>query len=369
MKPLKSLHLLFPFLLALSCNREHGYVITATISGLADSSIFYLQDPNTQEYVDTAVLMNGTMEFRGRFAETPTEMFLMSASDKPFVYMYLLIGNEQVHITGDVKDFPFKVKVTGSKTQEELAVLTKQTAPYDENRSALVDHFFALPETEQEKQGKAFSAQLDQIDSITYKLRVQFVQQHYDTYAGLITLWDLKKSLPKDTVLALLSKLPADLKTHKYAQGIEMYLNNEELKIGDDYKDFSAENADGNTVKLSSLLDRNILLDFTSAGCGPCIMATPELREIDSTCSDSLRIVSFSVDVKKDSWLSSLHRDHVTWTSLWDGKGPFSEPYIAYGVSGYPTFVLINSKGKITDRFVGYGKGSLLEKLGKFKDR
>ncbi len=369
MNPIKSWHLLFPILLALSCSRKHGYVITATISGLPDSSIFYLQDPNTQEYVDTAVLMNGTMEFQGRFAESPTEMFLMSASDKPFVYTYLLIGNEQVHITGEVKDFPFKVHVTGSKTQDERNILTQQTAPYDEKRTALVDHFFALPETEQEKQGKAFSAQLNHIDSITYKLRVQFVQQHYDTYGGLITLWDLKKSLPKDTVQALLNKLPANLKTHKYAQGIEMYLNNEELQVGDNYRDFSAENASGNTVKLSSLLDRNILLDFTSAGCGPCILSTPELHEIDSTCSDSLRIVSFSVDAKKDSWLSSLYRDHVTWTSLWDGKGPFSDTYIAYGVSGYPTFVLINANGKIVDRFVGYGKGSLLEKLGKFRNK
>jgi thiol-disulfide isomerase/thioredoxin len=356
-------------ILAFSCQTEKGYVITVNITGLPDSTLFYLQDPSTQENLDTATLILGKMEFRGRFAETPVEVFLMSAGNDPFIYTYMLIGNEDVKIEGDMKDFPFKVQITGSKTQDDRNILTRQTADLDVKRNAMVEHFFTLPEMEQEKQGKQFGTQLDRIDSITHALKVGFVQKHYNTFAGLLTLWELKKSLPKDTVQAILSKLPPDLKNHKYATGIEAYMKNDVLQIGDLYRDFEAENPEGKPVKLSEILDRNVLLDFTSAGCGPCILAAEELRQIDSTCSDSLRIVSFNVDSKKDSWLSSLKRDHITWTSMWDGKGVFSDTYIVYGVSGYPTFVLINSNGKIINWFVGYGKGSLFEKLNRYRNQ
>ena len=55
---------------------------------------------------------------------------------------------------------------------------------------------------------------------------------------------------------------------------------------------------------------------------------------IDKTYSDSLEIISFSGDSKKDIWLNSLKRDSVTWISLWDGKGRYSETYIKYGIQG-----------------------------------
>ena len=178
----------------------------------------------------------------------------------------------------------------------------------------------------------------------------------------------LKNSLPKDTVQALYNKLSEKIKASKFARVIEIYLNDKISEIGDRYHDFKALNKDGDTIKFSDISGKYILLDFTAAYCGPCIQSAEELRLIDKTYSDSLEIVSFSADSKKDIWLKSLKRDSVSWISLWDGKGTYSETIIKYGVQGFPTFFLINPKGKIIDMWSGYGKGLLENKLKEFKN-
>jgi hypothetical protein len=92
-------------------------------------------------------------------------------------------------------------------------------------------------------------------------------------------------------------------------------------------------------------------------------MAADELVEVNNSYGDSLQIVSFSGDPKKENWQHSIERDNVTWPSLWDGKGKYSETSIKYGINGFPTFVLINPKGEIVNIWSGYEPGSLKSQL------
>jgi thioredoxin-related protein len=89
----------------------------------------------------------------------------------------------------------------------------------------------------------------------------------------------------------------------------------------------------------------------------------PELNEISKKLADNLSVVSFSGDAGKETWLKSLTRDQPQWLSLWDGKGFYGETIIKYGVTGYPTFVLINPDGKIVSKWSGYEKGALEKKV------
>jgi peroxiredoxin len=178
----------------------------------------------------------------------------------------------------------------------------------------------------------------------------------------------LKNSLPKDTIQALYNKLSTEIKSSKYAKVVEVFLKEKISDIGDHFHEFEAFNKNGDIIKFSELTGKYILLDFTAANCGPCVQSAEELRFINKAYSDSLLIVSFSGDSKKDIWLKSLDRDSVSWISLWDGKGTFSETYIKYGVQGFPSFFLIDPHGKIIDKWVGYGKGSLESKLNRFKN-
>ena len=103
------------------------------------------------------------------------------------------------------------------------------------------------------------------------------------------------------------------------------------------------------------------MLNFTSLHCGACGLAAEELVETYKKYGNFLKIVNFSLNVNKDHWKQSLERDKVTWNSVWDGKGMFSEVTTKYGVQGMPTFFLIDEKGIIIEKWEGYNKNFIID--------
>jgi peroxiredoxin len=368
MKKISKLFLIICTLTIVSCNSQKGYVITGDLTGFPDSTMIYLDNLSTQERFDSTRIIKNNFVFRGQLQYVPEKIWLNTRVDNEFIYTNLLIGNENVTISGDIKDFPWDVKISGSRIQADYTYRLNLTKAFNKKRTSLVKSFFELPEEIKEVKGKEIWAEIKVLDDSTHKLKISYIKSHLNTYPGIIELGYLKKSFTKDTLKAMYGRLSPEIKASKYAKIIEIYLSDKISEIGDRYHDFEAINKDGEKLKFSELTGKYILLDFTTANCGPCIQSAEELRLINKAYSDSLTIVSFSGDAKKDIWINSLKRDSVSWISLWDGKGMYSETYIKYGVQGIPTFFLIAPDGKIIDKWAGFGKGSLENKLKKFKN-
>jgi len=346
-----------------SCRRDEGYLITGEVSGFPDSTKLYLRNLATDAVFDSTLITDNTFRFKGQLHSPPEQIWLMANIDQKHVYANLLIGNEKVHIKGDLADFPWKVQITGSKSQDDYNDLLHLTKDYDIKRDSLLQTYFLLSPEAQEAEGKLIWEELAAIDKITKSKRIEYIKVHPDTYASIIHLGYLKNALPRDTVRALFQKYPAKIRNSKYASIVEVFLKAPVATVGDHYYDFEGINQKDQSVTFSEIRGEYTLIDFTSAYCGPCILAADELQEINRSYADSLKIVSFSGDPKKEDWLKSLKRDGVTWDSVWDGKGRYSETSIKYGVTGYPAFVLVSPEGIIMDKWGGYAEGSLKERL------
>ena len=132
-------------------------------------------------------------------------------------------------------------------------------------------------------------------------------------------------------------------------------------KAGDQMADADLCDLEGNKRRLSDFKGKFILLDFWSMGCGPCIAAMPEMKELAEEYGDRLTIVSLSIDNDK-AWKEASAEYDITWNNLSDGM-EMTGIAAVYGVGGIPHYTMISPEGVIVESWAGYGKNSLRRKM------
>ena len=116
--------------------------------------------------------------------------------------------------------------------------------------------------------------------------------------------------------------------------------------------DFTLPAPDGRTMSLGSALDgKYLLLDFWGSWCPNCITGLPQMQQMYARYGDRLNILGIDCDETKEQWLSALARYSMPWIHVInDGDVDVSA---LYGVTGYPTKILIGPDGRIVRRFIG----------------
>jgi hypothetical protein len=175
MKNLSRLLLIICTVTIVSCNYQKGYVITGNLTGFPDSTKFYLQNLSTQETFDSTLIIKNKLVFRGKLQNVPEQIWLNSIVDNQFIYANLLIGNENVNIKGDIKDFPWDVKISGSRIQDDYTYCLDLTKAFNKKRDSLVKSFLKLPPEMQEVKGKEIWARIYVLDSTTNSINISYV--------------------------------------------------------------------------------------------------------------------------------------------------------------------------------------------------
>lgn len=129
------------------------------------------------------------------------------------------------------------------------------------------------------------------------------------------------------------------------------------LKAGDVLPDVVMVDTLGNEHRFSELRGKYVLIDLWSAGCGPCIMSIPELKEIAQTMADSLAVVSISIDAPV-VWRRASARYKLSGNNWNDLKGE-TGIYSHFDVMGIPFYCFVSPEGRIIDFKMGYSKGVL----------
>jgi thiol-disulfide isomerase/thioredoxin len=198
-------------------------------------------------------------------------------------------------------------------------------------------------------------------------MQMSFIRSHLNSYAALHELSFFKVKVDKDTLQKMYNRLEDIYKESPDGMRLLTYLEvGDPLKKGDSLFDFEALDTSGKKYQLSAFKGKYILLDFTQAYCVPCMQSVEELKKMNSLYKDKLAIISFSTDLSKQVWYKTVLRDRPSWLSLWDGRGTFARPVLKYGVTGYPTFTLIDPDGKIAWIGAGYGDGMFSDLLPKY---
>ncbi len=357
----------------LACGGPKGYVIQGDVTGFPDSTDVYLINVQTNEKMDSTQLIGGRFQMQGVLAEEPMSVRLIIQTE-PIVGTSLLMGNERITLQGDKSDFPHKVNLSLSKydIQDEHVRAVAQSWLIEQD--SLVKLLTQMPAAMQRgEEGAMLLRQIRRLSRQHDSMKRAYMFAHPDTYPSLIKLSYDMYSYSRDTVQMLFDQMSPELQASSYAKRIRLFLNTEPVTVGKPFLDFEAEDQIGKPVRLSDFVGKDgkyLLLDFTAAWCGPCIMANKEMRQMTETYSDSLRIVSFSMDNNKETWQNALKRDSVCWTSLWNDQQPLDQSIsIPYRVEGFPTFFLISPQGVVEQQWFGYGPGFFEQKIGRLKNQ
>lgn len=104
----------------------------------------------------------------------------------------------------------------------------------------------------------------------------------------------------------------------------------------------------GDTIRLSSLKGKVVLLDFWASWCGPCRSSNKLLTKLYPKYKDKgFEIFAVSVDNEKKDWQNAIKKDKVTWLQVNTPGGWDNPTALQWRVEALPTSYLIDKNGKL----------------------
>ena len=120
---------------------------------------------------------------------------------------------------------------------------------------------------------------------------------------------------------------------------------------------FKGVSLDGKAYSLDSLKGKTVLLDFWASWCGPCVRSMPTTEKLYADYkAQGLVVLGVDVDENRDTVEKFLKTKPMGYPVL---MGSESGIPAAYGVTVFPTFVLIGPDGKIAAHQFGFNEAAL----------
>jgi len=110
--------------------------------------------------------------------------------------------------------------------------------------------------------------------------------------------------------------------------------------------DFSAKDAEGEDISLSSLKGKIVLLDFWASWCAPCRDELPNVAQVAKDYADrGVVVIGIDLDRNEGAFTGAVSYFGLTYKQVFDGsEGKISS---LYRVSGIPMSYLIDQEGII----------------------
>jgi peroxiredoxin len=322
-----------------------SYRITGYLKGAEGVAISLLS--RSRAPLNAAIVKDGKFVMEGKPIDYPDMVFLTTPSKMEQASFFL--ENSEISLSGTL-DSLSKVKVTGSKTQDEYYSLSNIL---EATRAKMVSLL---------KEGQSASQNMDtaRISQIRKELEVinqqqvltekEFVKNNPGSYAVPVIFNSILRRLTTEESESIIKSLdPGVARTQIMVSIIERVAALKTVDIGKNAPDFTLNDVNDAPVALSSLKGYKLLLiDFWAAWCKPCRVENPNVVKVYNEFNGKgFEILGVSLDRKKEDWVKAIADDKLTWKQVSDLKYFNSPVAIQYNVTAIPANFLLDEKGTI----------------------
>ncbi|HKW01732.1 MAG TPA: redoxin domain-containing protein [Vicinamibacterales bacterium] len=131
--------------------------------------------------------------------------------------------------------------------------------------------------------------------------------------------------------------------------------------------DFTLTTDAGDSLSLKDLAGKTVLMDFWGPWSGPCRAATPSLVRLNKQfAAQPFALVGVSSDSARDRqvWQKYIEVNKMPWFQYLDLDHRIHR---LFGVTAFPTYIILGADGMIRERIEGYGVGTAGELESKIK--
>lgn len=122
--------------------------------------------------------------------------------------------------------------------------------------------------------------------------------------------------------------------------------------VGNSAPEIRLVGQNGDTLKLSKLRGKVVLIDFWASWCGPCRKENPNVVEVYNKYKKTrfknakgFEVFSVSLDREETAWKNAIKTDGLIWKNhVWDKE---NKAGTTYSVQFIPSAFLVDGEGKI----------------------
>lgn len=347
-----------------------GYTIDGFIEGAGDGQAILLMGGDNRATIinDTVVMRNGKFTFTGTAPHVNFASIRIAPRGAEPLAFTLILENVRMKIGGRWDDMyerdgeTGKFTIEGSPNNDVYRQLGRvfwemQDHPdlpgFKEMMEKMLSLDFDDPDdvAEWNKMQQVYRPLYNKFTELKREEELRIIRANLSLEAAGYWLGFLKNDIPLDELEDVFNSFTPNVQQSRMVAEVrENIAIRGNIEPGRQAPDFTLPRRDGSTVTLSDLRGSIVVIDFWASWCRPCRASFPWMREFYAEYNaKGVEILGVSIDEKRASWEKALDEEKLPWPQLLNtrSKGVKSNAEDLYNILAVPTFVVIDSDGKI----------------------
>ncbi|GHV62542.1 hypothetical protein FACS1894195_4570 [Bacteroidia bacterium] len=317
----------------------------------------------------TKIDKKGRFTFKVKVSEPIFYAIIVGAERIPLL---LETNQEEVQITGAIENLSTNYTVSGSEGSFLIKELDTRRRQYVRRMDSLKSvHNALLPDKQDDKEREALALEWNNV----YDTLIEYTKTFILKYAiQPVSYYALYQKIDKDNflldpitenyayrtvasgmnamypesqyakaVLAHFKRLSADIRALKMKEMI----NNSENQL----PEIRLPNVKGDSIRLSSLKGKFIVLDFTVLSAKDGESHIKDLQKMyDKFHSKGIEVYQVCLDQNRLLWEELVHRYKIKWHCVWDSDGAHSRAAQQWNIQSLPANYIISPKYDIAGK-------------------